>query len=458
MIKITNVRKRKKESNKGITLIALVITIIVLLILAAVSIATLTGENGILTKANTAKNQTIEAEEKEQINLAYTTVMADKLHKGNDLTVSAEELGEALTNQNAKAITESQENNKIKVTFTKSKNVYIVDGGTGEIIGSTNGGGQVEIPTISMENAKGQAKFETKTKVEDINQQKFIVPAGFKIAEDSADVVEEGIVIEDTTENHNQFVWVPVNDIANFERKSGYFGGSQESLTNHTEPFANGYSTEQEEYNAMYESVRNNKGFYIGRFEAGKDSSGNVIVKKDADVYNNVPWGNSMNDIEGTSQTGGKVGAVKLAKEFASKNNYEGVTSTLCYGVQWDATLKFIDPDYTGFAKDSSKQGWHSDNYNSTKTGNTETNPSHITGKDLIYSDNPSIVANKQRNIYDMAGNVYEWSMEAKKTDFRAIRGGVYGYAGTSDPASNRFSGVPALATDYIGFRLALYL
>ena len=113
---------RKQKNNRGITLIALVITIIVLLILATVSIATLTGENGILTKATTAKDKTIEAEEKEQINLAYTTVMMDKLHsnKGNDLTVSAEELGEELDNQNAGAkVVEAEKIGELTVTFTK---------------------------------------------------------------------------------------------------------------------------------------------------------------------------------------------------------------------------------------------------------------------------------------------------------------------------------------------------
>ena len=62
----------KSTRQKGITLIALVITIIVLLILAGVSIATLTGENGILKQANSAKEKTIIGEEKEAINLAYT--------------------------------------------------------------------------------------------------------------------------------------------------------------------------------------------------------------------------------------------------------------------------------------------------------------------------------------------------------------------------------------------------
>lgn len=66
------------KERKGITLIALVITIIVLLILAGVSIITLTGNNGILTKAENAKEQTIIGEEKEQVKLAYTTVRTRK--------------------------------------------------------------------------------------------------------------------------------------------------------------------------------------------------------------------------------------------------------------------------------------------------------------------------------------------------------------------------------------------
>lgn len=60
----------KKANERGITLIALVITIIVLIILASVSIAMLTGDNGILKKAITAKEKTIEAEDEEKINLA----------------------------------------------------------------------------------------------------------------------------------------------------------------------------------------------------------------------------------------------------------------------------------------------------------------------------------------------------------------------------------------------------
>ncbi len=70
------------KQDKGITLIALVITIIVLLILAAVSIATLTGENGILNQASRAADNTKSATEKEQVQLAYDAQMSKNMEKG----------------------------------------------------------------------------------------------------------------------------------------------------------------------------------------------------------------------------------------------------------------------------------------------------------------------------------------------------------------------------------------
>lgn len=70
------------RNQKGITLIALVITIIVLLILAGVSIAMLTGSNGVLTRANDAKNDTAEAEVVERINMELNAIYADVLTGG----------------------------------------------------------------------------------------------------------------------------------------------------------------------------------------------------------------------------------------------------------------------------------------------------------------------------------------------------------------------------------------
>ena len=80
-------------NNKGITLIALVITIIVLLILAGVSIAMLTGQNGILNQATNAKEDTAEAEAADRINMALnaelTNLLADnELSGGEDATAA----------------------------------------------------------------------------------------------------------------------------------------------------------------------------------------------------------------------------------------------------------------------------------------------------------------------------------------------------------------------------------
>lgn len=87
----------KNLNAKGITLIALVITIIVLLILAAVSIATLTGENGILTQATEAKKQTEIAEAKEQAQLDIAAWKADKLEKNENSSITDTIIKDILT-------------------------------------------------------------------------------------------------------------------------------------------------------------------------------------------------------------------------------------------------------------------------------------------------------------------------------------------------------------------------
>lgn len=110
---------RKQE---GITLIALVITIIVLLILAGVSIAMLTGENGILTKATTAKTQSIEAELKEQVSLALGEIIADQ--ETTNIVATA---GETVPKMIAAKMTKngySTTANESTLTVTKNNKTY----------------------------------------------------------------------------------------------------------------------------------------------------------------------------------------------------------------------------------------------------------------------------------------------------------------------------------------------
>ena len=106
------------------------------------------------------------------------------------------------------------------------------------------------------------------------------------------------------------------------------------------------------------------------------------------------------------------------------------------------------NPNATGsltkYIQDSTGMGWHSDNSD---------NIIHKTGIDV-----DTKASNKVKNIYDMAGNVFEWTMESYYTLRRVYRGGDYSFDGANVPVSGRNSGLPSNSDDGIGFRVALYL
>lgn len=372
------------QTNKGITLIALVITIIVLLILAGVTIATLTGDNGILSRASEAKEKTQISKENE---LRRLTAL------------------EAATN--------------------------IEDTTHTETITQTGTDGMEETKTITI-----------------------TIPAGFAVSQvDGENSIEDGLVIID--KNGNEFVWIPVSKEdfdTQFQRRAGYYDGSLQAMTNYGEANSTGNNTNtgvtesettQKEAQEMYQSVYDNEGFYIGRYEAGKDSSGNVVIQKGVNVYNNITWSKNGQMNEESSEISERVdgisdGAIELSRNFDTENGYTTVTSTLCYGVQWDVTLTWIDPEYTGFAKDSTGKGYHNSSSPTT------------TGSNSDYAIN---------NIYDLAGNVFEWTMESYSTNCRSIRGGSCSSSGSVIPASNRSNSFqPFLSYPSIGFRISLYL
>ena len=137
-------------------------------------------------------------------------------------------------------------------------------------------------------------------------------------------------------------------------------------------------------------------------------------------------------------------GAVKLSKEFATTNKYQGVTSTLCYGIQWDATMQFMDSSYISGTCEANSYV-----RNSGGRGHYGANSPTTTGSKPEYAE---------KNIYDMAGNAIEWTMEAYDTDIRVCRGGIYGSDGSYHPASDRNGYSPDDTYDFSGFRVALYL
>ena len=251
------------------------------------------------------------------------------------------------------------------------------------------------------------------------------MPAGFAVGVSSTiNEIEEGLVITDAIdENHrsigNEFVWVPVPEFSEFKRYD--FLNNSEVSTSYTEPSADGIANTTE-VEKMYKSVRDNGGFYIGRYEAGvegearNESSGindEVVIKKGKNVYNYIKWGNSMTD-----ETGG---AVEVARSMYSKEKGDSVTSTLCYGVQWDAVMRWmkdvpnIDNPAKKYVQDSRGMGWYF---------GVSGNSYQKTGIDLIGEN--GVIKNKVKNIYDMAGNVAEWTMETCNTNLRATRGRLF--------------------------------
>ena len=178
-----DMQKSESKTHRGITLIALVITIIVLLILAGVTIAMLTGNNGILTKATEAKQETTEAAAKEKI---QSEVVGSY---GTDGNVSIDELNKNLQNingikYNGNAISDS---NKIAnlpaiVELDGYKTIIGADGKIKEKITL-----QTEKQNEMLNNAENSYINLTDGLV--------VIPAGFKVAEDSGTTIDEGIVV-----------------------------------------------------------------------------------------------------------------------------------------------------------------------------------------------------------------------------------------------------------------------
>ena len=201
-------------------------------------------------------------------------------------------------------------------------------------------------------------------------------------------------------------MWIPVPDEATLTRTSFSNGQPTGSIsTDYTEPYASGYSGEDTEYNTMKTQVLKYGGFFIGRFEAGVNSTTlrtattaaqAVVSKRGVAPYNWVPWGKSMSDItsdvtssENSNITTATKGAVYLAKNMYA--HPDSVTSTLCYGCQWDAMCRYIGDSNRTTPKKSAAE----------LTGNVSTDVS--------------------KNIYDLAGNCYEWTMEVYFNNRRVV-------------------------------------
>ena len=422
----------KKEN--GVTLIALAVTIIVLLIISGITLGTLQNKDSIVKQAK----DTGASAGKESI--------IEKIEA--DLYQEKAKTGKVPTKAEMKKLIQNKGYNKGTLgndSFITKDGEYTIK--YSEIVGWED----------SVE--PGQVVSETKKdNYTDDNGDTATIPEGFtvsKIKEEQK--VSEGLVIYDipksdiaavdwTTKNadgaynvqtlYNQFVWIPVEDEATYQKNfnyPSYYDNDIENTPTNSTFTDTGYlplniqpSTDNAENNEIEERKATLKynGFYIARYEAGKDNS-NVVSKQNATVY--------VSETQTNFKSIGKT-------MYGESSTY--VKSAMCSGIQWDMVMDFVDRKQDGNGKIYDVR-----TYNSTR----HTGSQAKSGKNL---------SDKVQNIYDLEGNCFEYIAEKNNTSFHFVRRG--GYCGSdSSYGSNRASERDSSSGDANSgttFRLVLYI
>ncbi len=410
----------KKQDNKGITLITLVITVVVLTILAGVSINAVVGDDGIIAKARENANTTKETSTKEKLNrliLEYQLAKTDESLE-NFLKTKIPSKIDKVTNNGDGTLTIEKDGVTVTVNATQTSNPST----------STK-------PTKPDEPSSPYMKKNTEVTYPDGTVW---IPEGFKIADDSASTVQGGVVIED--KDGNQFVWVPVDSIGDYKR-TAYKNEDINSM--HIEDLPEDERASVEKY----------KGFYIGRYEAGDKDSTELKTLRTSESNSN----NRISIKEGQTPYNyvTRAQAKSLSAGFRIQQNYGlNIITKLVSSYAWDTTIAFIQKTVNNYGI-SSPQGNYGDVSTFTYTDITGTIKTKTsTNSGIIPTGQTTAVC----NIFDMGGNVSEWTTELyPKTSFPYVaRGGVYYDLYAGYPAGIRV-GNNELAHSTIGFRITIF-
>ena len=419
--------KETFKKNKGITLIALVVTIIVLLILAGISIVMLTGQNGILNRAAEAKEKTEVAQE--------------------------------------------EENEKLQ-GYEDTINQYVPNSNGGIT------GGSLPTGTGTTPYLPDESKFE-KVEGTDLNTGLVIKEkktgseyVWVEVPRTTAVYPEEKLNITEFTDEEYTNIETYLHTYTNEYRKGTSFNDV------YYKDDTKGWFTDEAEYNTakkkMLKSVYQNGGFWVGRYEAGIEKNRTAegeattipLSKENLYPYNYV------------TRTQAKV----LAEQVESGS----YTSSLMFGVQWDLVLKYIETKNPSqksnllnnsttignyynsaftlnggkFAKFGALADWKA--YNSDEKSNLvekSQKKSQSSYENGILLTTGSTEATNLQNIYDIAGNVEEWTLEKTSNDRTpcAFRGGSFGNNGSNIPASYRSNSKMSESGLNVGFRFSLY-
>ena len=477
--------KKMAKERRGVTLIALVITIIVLLILAGVTIAMLTGENGIISKAMQAKTKTEDSKETEEAGL--------------------KKIENYINGKSAEAGVVIQDLKSIKSDGTEGEVIgeKVSDGAEG-IVPVPNGfyyvGGTVKSGAVISDNLADKDKYK-------------------------------GQEVVGTDLSGNQFVFIPVNgEDLKYEQDHTYDGKHEYAYTSALSGWTD-VSDSWSDDSGEQASVKNYGGFFIGRYEAGypdeikegtivkiKDSAtGKVPVSKARVVsWNLVSQTVAKTASESMYNTDDSKVKSKLVDSYAwdttckwlknsgiIKDDSAGKVSSTSYGNYYDST--FTIPKGTLYAKhlylnkkkDGVSSSWYFWNGGAgkysygivndengmkvgVKTGETvpenATRPegaedaasNYYTADGRIEIATGSSDDTRTNNIYDLAGNMWEWTTETKirkynddnkNYTFAVLRGGSFLSNGSSYPVVYRYgNNSVSYANVNIGFRAVLYI
>ena len=497
----------KIKQSKGITLIALIITIILLLILAGVTITMLTGDNGILKQATNARETNDKSEFEEQVKLA---VMASRVN--DTASINLETLDEEI-NKISGATTTKSADGKLPWTVKKGKyEVTIADDGT--ITTNTTGkdDGKKDEDT-KIDYGTNKPIEDTRTVIEQATEAK---PDDDSTIENTDEVT--GIVMRDS--NGNEWTWVEVPktvfetatsstdydnikaDLISYARdyREGKKGqglnwtdewyamdgstlvtANTEGLTDAQKLLNNGcgltYSEYNTNYNKMLSSIYTNKGFYIGRYEAGiagsdentslarysrkeiTSSSPKAVSKKDMIPYNFVTCSEAQQLANGMA-TGSKTSSLLfgiqwdlVCKFLEVKGNWDTTTNTAKYYINEDSTSwgNYCNSEFTINSAKAKK-------YNSSNNSYDDITGYQKYGYMLLTTG--ASEQNKKMNIYDFAGSQWEYTLEKTNSNrspcsFRGGRSSIT--AGYDSPASNGNGNSTTYSNEDIGLRVSLY-
>ncbi|MDD2376827.1 MAG: hypothetical protein PHD15_05235 [Clostridia bacterium] len=405
------------KENKGISLIVLVITIIVIIILAGAVILSLANNNPI-ESANEATFKTNVAEYNSELAMAIANEYIQD-NSFDSATFNAgvwDGTGDG-TGTIKEYITSMSEVDAVKYEIQSSKLVYV---GTNQIEKDylTEIGIEIILGVNVIATGNATVNGEVAT------YQNPIVPTGFKAINDGTVWPTDwntGLVIEDSS--GNQFVWVPVNgtDVSyakNFTYPS-YYSATSGNTSDDTLP---------DEVTSELSQITTYGGFYISRYEAGKEGVSTLVSKNHAIVWNHINYNDAKAKAESMFDTA-------------------EIKSGLMTGAQWDTTLEWLN-DSGKIVTNSITWGNH---YNSVF-------PANVAGYGSVQVAGFSEYW-KANNIYDIAGNTCEWTTEVYNSE-RVFRGGDYSYNGSDSgyPAAFRYNGVTGIQYDSLAFREVLYI